>query len=349
MKTIKLPKYGVLCSLLVFAFFKSTHGMYIASGSDDNIVRIWNIKSSRLIKELKGHTAPISSVFFSKNGKKVISSSWDRTVRVWNLKTGTHKKFQTDGITGISLSPDGKKFARSKGEEISLFATQTGDKLSTLKEHLGNVTTTSFSFDGEKIASASHDETIIIWSVKTKDKLKVLEGHTCWVNAVAFSPHGEKLVSGGNDRTVRMWDFQTGKQLNILNGHMDSVASVAYSPNGEKVVSGSYDKRVIIWKAKTGDKLQTLNAADVVNAITFSIDGKKLAFGAGNEIRIRHVKTGTFKTLKIPKAIVIAVAFSPVVIDKKKEERLAFLGQKCEILRFKQSRNQLVAKGCILW
>lgn len=62
-------------------------GTIVAAGTkgDTNSVFIWQIQTGKVLDELVGHTAPVTSVSFhphpSYNGF-LVSSSWDNTIKV---------------------------------------------------------------------------------------------------------------------------------------------------------------------------------------------------------------------------------------------------------------------------
>ena len=60
----------------------------LASGSDDNTVRLWDINSGQLKATLEGHTRPVYSVAFSPDGSALASGSGDKTIRLWNAGSG---------------------------------------------------------------------------------------------------------------------------------------------------------------------------------------------------------------------------------------------------------------------
>ena len=62
----------------------SPDGSRIASGSDDETVRVWNAASGECVETLEGHSDDVRSVAFSLDGSRIASGSDDTTVRVWN-------------------------------------------------------------------------------------------------------------------------------------------------------------------------------------------------------------------------------------------------------------------------
>lgn len=60
----------------------------IASGSWDKSIRLWDVKSGKLIFTLEGHTFRVWSVCFSPDGQTVASCSEDRSIRLWDISSG---------------------------------------------------------------------------------------------------------------------------------------------------------------------------------------------------------------------------------------------------------------------
>ena len=70
----------------VNSLFFSPDGNYLASGSDDNSVKIWNIEYLDLETELFGNTSAVLSVCFDPSGKFVASGSENGSLLIWNFE-----------------------------------------------------------------------------------------------------------------------------------------------------------------------------------------------------------------------------------------------------------------------
>ena len=188
----------------------SPDGEVLASSSDDHTIMLWDSKTLRDLRTLKGHIAPVNSAFFSPDGQIVASASDDRTIKLWDTKTGK--------------------------------------ELETLRGHCDKVNCAIFSPDGRFVVSGSDDKTIKIWATLTAETPRTLEGHEEGVTCLAFSGGDHQLlVSGSEDTTVRLWSTTTDTEIQKFEGHDATVTSVVCHPNTQTVISSSHDCEIIVW------------------------------------------------------------------------------------------------------
>lgn len=62
----------------------SSDAKYLASGSEDETIRIWNVATKTQVGVLLGHTGGVNSVAITADRKRIASSSDDGTVRIWD-------------------------------------------------------------------------------------------------------------------------------------------------------------------------------------------------------------------------------------------------------------------------
>ena len=266
----------------------SSDSRYLASGSGDNTIKIWEVAKGKELRTLTGHSSGVYSVVYSPDGRYLASGSGDNTIKIWEV--AKEKELRT--LTGHSsrslsvvYSPDSRYLASgSIDNTIKIWEVATGKELRTLTGHFSGVYSVVYSPDGRYLASASADNTIKIWEVATGKELRTLTGHSDSVWSVAYSPDGRYLASGNYDNTIKIWEVATGKELRTLTGHSNSVPSVAYSPDGRYLASGSWDDTIKIWEVATGRELRTLTGhSRGFWSVGYSPDGRYLASGSGDK------------------------------------------------------------------
>ncbi len=122
--------------------------------------------------------------------------------------------------------------------------------------------------------------------------------HTDRVARARFSPNGREIVTGSWDKTLRFWSAETGELLRTVrlpsdHGSQGMVNDFDVSPDGRRIVVGgaSLEREV---KRVGGEYLLMLDYASgeildvaafhkqVVTAVAFSPDGRRVVSGAGS-------------------------------------------------------------------
>lgn len=132
------PQYSLLGTLsghawavLTVAF--SPDGKVLATGSEDNTIKLWEVNTGKMIDTLSGHSWSVVALAFSTDGEMLVSGSWDKTVKLWMVHT--KKEIITlfghvDSVSAVAVSPDAQLIATgSRDKTIKLWqpAKQQGD------------------------------------------------------------------------------------------------------------------------------------------------------------------------------------------------------------------------------
>jgi WD40 repeat protein len=204
----------------------SPDGRIIASASNDQSIRLWDVRSRSPVATLNGHTGTVNTLSFRSQDGLLASGSEDGTVRFWDVaaqqEVGKLETGHTGGVKSVAFSPDGRTLATGGRDEFVKSAPRPD--------------VSAFRAGG----------TVRLWDVATRTAIgQPLQGHMSNVNAVAFSRDGKILASGSSDRTIRLWDVASRHPLGTpLTGHAGSVMSVNFSPDGKLLASGSDDGTV---------------------------------------------------------------------------------------------------------
>ena len=301
----------------VSAIAFSPDGRLIVSGSEDHMVRVWQLQTGRLLRRLDGHASVVTAVAFSPDGSAIASASNDRTVRLWDVRSGRLLRTlqgHVYHVYAVAFDPQRRWLATASWDRtIQLWDAASGHLVKKLRGHGGAIRAIDFSPDGKLLASASDDETVRLWDVVTGKQLKVLAGAGP-ASAVRFRPDGEWLFSGGADHTVRMWRLPDGAIMRKLGDCGAPVLSLAVSANGQILGGGCGAGGSVLWDIGTGAELRRERRHAVeMRAIAFSPDGRMVATGADDaSIIVEDVASGrALVSLSANLASLEAVAWSP--------------------------------------
>lgn len=275
----------------------SRDGQYLASGSVDKTVKIWDLGTGELLLTLTGHTREVWAIAISPDGKTLASGSGDRRIKLWDMATGElrHTLSGHSGqVSALAFSPDGQKLASgSYDNTIKLWDTDTGTELRTLDGHTDWVTALAFSPNGKTLASASADSTVKLWDLGAgcADEQpcappRTLYRHFSPVESLAISPDGKTLASGSRDGTINLWDLGAGEQRDSLFGHSASVSALAFTPDGQTLASGGgpLEDTIWLWNLRNSQLLRTLSGhTDTVHGLAISRNGQIMVSGSEDD------------------------------------------------------------------
>ncbi|RJP19934.1 MAG: serine/threonine protein kinase, partial [Candidatus Abyssobacteria bacterium SURF_5] len=282
----------------VYAVTISPDDRLALSGSSDNTIRLWDIKTGRCLQTLLGHSQTIHSVAFSSDSRFALSGAWDGTLMLWDINSGQCLCIfgrHSQPVYSVAFSSD-DRFALSGAEDrtLRLWDVKSGECLRILKGHTAGVHSVAFFSDNRYALTGSFDQTLRLWDIGTGQCLRTFVGDTEPVHSIALSPNGRFAVSGAagelpfeDNQTLALWDIETGRRVHKFEGHTSGVRSVAITSSGRFALSGSNDNTLRLWDIESGRCLHTLEGhTKRVFSVAISSDDR-FALSGGNDDTLR--------------------------------------------------------------
>ena len=284
--------YGPDAQLERAAF--SPDGKYLAAGTDDGRIFIWNPGTGKFLRKFDAREAEerrhFEALVWSPDSRSIWTVAEKGQVRSWNAQTGA-KGIELDGsipgIGGIAISPDRVSLvtANHETDEVAFWDLASGKLTRALRiERLSYGSRPCLSADGATLAACVIDNVqgiIEVWSVREARRLLRIPAPGHDPDWTQFLPDGKRLVSaGGDDHRLRVWDVATGAELTPGTGHRDKVLGIRPLDGGRGVVTAGADGRILVWPAASGvPPLRTLSSGIRPRAAVLSGDGTRVWLG----------------------------------------------------------------------
>ncbi|KAF9961939.1 ubiquitin-protein transferase activating protein [Modicella reniformis] len=181
-------------------------GMQLASGGNDNVVNIWDARSTTPKYTKSDHRAAVKAVAWCPWHNSLLATgggTYDKQIHFWNSTTGarTNTLDTRSQVTSILFSTEYREFASTHGfpdNNITVYGYPSLTKVVDISAHDARILHTAISPDGQTVATVSSDENLKFWKLFEKEKKKEGKGQRLRKSG-SFGGFGGRGASGNGD------------------------------------------------------------------------------------------------------------------------------------------------------
>ncbi len=239
----------------------SPDGRLLATGGDDEWVRVWDAETGKLVKAIAKHDKGIDDVSFSADSRLLVSCGGDRKVRVSNLETLEEVGvFDDPNPYRTIFSRDGSKIVvGDQSGEVRVLDAKTGARLHTLEHHTNRAQALAFAPTGELVVAA-WDRSATVWSGDGFTLQRVLPAFESEGASIAFSHDGKWAAIAESDFSIHLFRLPAWEHSHRIRTPADSrFPGIGFSLDDQQLFARSAEGVVRAWHVASGALLATID------------------------------------------------------------------------------------------
>lgn len=217
-------------------------GKLIVAGEKTGNVKVFDVKSKALLRQMKGHTSAARATVWTRDGTHLVSGGDDKKAYKWDLAT--------------------EEAVWSSGEQHS--------------DYIRTVDCSPISSD--MFITGGYDHTICLWDSRVSKPVQIFQ-HDQPITSCSFTPTGAMVLSASGNK-VKIWDLLGGgKLIHTFSNHSKDITSLTMDGSSSRILSAGLDGHVKVYSLSTLQVLHGLKFGAPLSAVAVSPDNKKLITG----------------------------------------------------------------------
>lgn len=270
-KTLEGHKFGTM------EISWSPDNSKLVSAGQDGQLKIWNIKTQKILKTLQGGVQWVEHVSWSPNDD-FIASTAGKILRIWDLEGNLIQEYKDhpSTITAIQWNSSGTEIATTSYGKILIFRVGVNDP-QTVLPYPSSLISLSWNLDGKWIVAGTQEGSMCGWKLPHVEKSHIdIQGYETKVTQLSWSKNGKNLATAGGSWIV-VWDFSgkgpKEKEPEILKDDR-RITQLSYQNQGELLASGTKDGSILFWRLAVPEKPRLVFEVDsAISHLRWSKDG----------------------------------------------------------------------------
>jgi WD40 repeat protein len=249
-------------------------GRRVACGTHDAQILLFNTKTGKPLRALKGHDGIVSTVIFTDRGKHIVSGSWDQTARLWGLTSEvkeTSPLKANSEIKCLAIDTDFSKGAvGTRDGEVKVFSASKLKCIRNIQAHTKDVSGLAIINDGSNLITTSWDGACSIWDLSNYERISQLNPQKERIRSLVVTPDESRLFLGMHSGKIISINLENFKNRIKLSGHTDIVSALSVNHSGEYLVSGSWDRTIRVWNISEEKQEDWERAWTAISSVAWS-------------------------------------------------------------------------------
>jgi WD40 repeat protein len=222
-------------------------GSQLATICADNIVRVFDVSSGKVLHETTPAKSPLTSVMFSADGKDIIVGSERGDVLAYALAEPFRFRSlskRPEAVRAMATTSNGSLIAYAGDGRQLWIRDSTNEKTTKAADFDAAVTAVAISANNSTIAVGLATGGVATFNATDFKPVGQLVGHVSPVQRLVFNTTGTHLVSAAADGIVRLWDLKAEAIAQSFSGSDSPIKDVAFQSDNKSIVTVHVDGKV---------------------------------------------------------------------------------------------------------